>query len=147
MQVRVLSFVLNKMILHTSKGKLRYDITEDAGYKLIVEVDLGIVQFYRALIPPWYPKINPQKYRPHISVVRNEIPPNKEVWRKYEGDEVEFLYSNIVHSGTVYWWLNCFSVKLEEIRLELGLPVDSPYTRPPDGLKKTFHCTIGNIKS
>jgi hypothetical protein len=43
--------------------------------------------------------------------------------------------------------LNVFSVRLEEIRAELGLPVDAPFHQPPVGFKKTFHITIGNLKN
>lgn len=132
------------MLLYKSAGPLRYE-TGNAGVKLIVEVDPGIVSLYRALIPKYH-KTNPQMYKPHISVVRKEVPPNMEHWGKYEGEIIEFEYSPHVHHGQVYWWLNCWSKRLEEIRQELGLPVDSPYTRPPDGMAKTFHCTIGNTK-
>jgi hypothetical protein len=132
--------------LYKSVGVLKYTDVSTAGIKLIVEVDPGIVDYYRALIPPWYPKLNRQMYAPHISVVRRETPPNMDVWGKYEGENVEFFYSNVVHSGTVYWWLNVFCKRLEEIRLELGLPVDSPYTLPPEGFDKCFHMTLGNCK-
>jgi hypothetical protein len=128
------------MNLYKSTGILRY-----GHEKLIVEVDPGISAFYKSLIPKCY-ILNPQKYAPHISVVRHEQP-NMENWGKYDGQPVEFFYSNIVHRGTVYWWLNAFSNRLEEIRLELGLPVSSPYTRPPDGFEKCFHITLGNSKT
>jgi hypothetical protein len=69
-----------------------------------------------------------------------------EVWGKYEGQEIDFSYENVIHSGTVYYWLNAFSTKLEEIREELGLPVSSQYTLPPEGFVKCFHITIANQK-
>jgi hypothetical protein len=132
-------------MLYSSTGILRYALTEQHGFKLVAEIDPELARYYRALIPKWI-DTNPQKYRAHISAVRKETPVKMEHWERYEGQEVEFLYSPIVHHGEVYWWLNCFSKRLEEIRLELGLPVDSPYTRPPDGMAKTFHTTIGNMK-
>ena len=132
-------------MIYQSKGPLRYSYEGDVGHKLIVEVDPEIASFYRSLIPKYH-KLNPQRYRPHISVVRKEVPINMECWGKYEGDLVEFEYSNEVHHGTVYWWLNAFSYKLEEIRLELGLPVSTEYTRPPGDYIKCFHITIGNNK-
>jgi hypothetical protein len=132
------------MTLYQSSGPLRY-FTGEFGYKLIVEVDPQIVAYYRSLIPKWV-KTNPQMYPPHISVVRKEVPPRLEYWGKHGGEEVPFLYSNIVHAGTVYYWLNAFSNRLEEIRLELGLEVSSPYTLPPEGFDKCFHVTIGNCK-
>lgn len=126
--------------LFKSDGILHYGST-----KLIVKVDPGIAYFYRSLIPKSI-DIDPQKYKPHISVVRNETPVNMENWGKYENEKVEFSYSPIIHNGQVYWWINVFSIELEEIRLELGLPVSSQYTQPPDGFIKCFHITLGNCK-
>lgn len=131
--------------MFSSIGILKYEITENAGYKLIVEVDQEIADYYRSLIPKWY-KTSRQRYPAHISVVRKEIPPRKEFWGKYDGKEIEFVYSPLIYKGIVYWWINAFSNKLEEIRLEMGLPISSKYTRPPDGWDKVFHITIGNSK-
>lgn len=128
-----------------TQGRLRYSIHPEVGYKLIVEVDPAISHYYRSLVPK-YVYLKPQMYPAHISVVRKETPPKIEFWGKYEGEFVTFSYDNYIQNGKVYYWLNAFSKRLEEIREELGLPVDSPYTRPPDGLAKTFHITIGNLK-
>ncbi len=130
--------------LFWSSGPLRY-VVDNSGHKLNVMVDPGVVDYYRSLVPP-YIGLNKQAYPPHISVVRKETPPNLDLWGKYEGQEVRFAYSNVIHHGKVYYWLNAFSERLEEIRLELGLPVSTEYTRPPDGWTKCFHITIGNIK-
>ena len=102
--------------------------------------------YIRLLSCPKWIKTNPQAYPAHISVVRKEIPPNLEYWGVYEGAPVEFLYTHTVYNGKVYWWLNAFSNRLEEIRVELGLPVHSEYTLPPEGFTKCFHLTIGNSK-
>lgn len=134
-------------MLFKSSGPLRYSTDNKGLPKLIVEVDPGISGFYRSLIPKWH-KVNSQMYAPHISVVRKEpVIPNRNKWEAYEGYEVDFLYSNYIYNGQVYWWLNAFSKKLEEIRLELGLPVSSPYTLPPEGFDKCFHLTLGNSKN
>jgi hypothetical protein len=133
------------MDLFWSKGPLRYSIDNAGRPKLNVMVDPGIVSLYRDLMPLYY-TCYPQMYPPHISVVRKEVPPRMDLWGKYEGDEVEFAYSNYIYEGTVYWWLNAFSTRLEEIRVELGLPITSLYTRPPDSFEKVFHITIGNKK-
>ena len=127
------------MKLFDSQGKLRYD-----DRKLIVEVDPEIVAYYKSLIPK-YIRLNPQKYDPHISVVRKELVDSPH-WKEHEGELVDFQYSNIVHHGQVYYWLNAFSKRLEEIRVELGLPISSEYTRPPDTFEKVFHITLGNLK-
>lgn len=132
-------------MLHKTTGILRYYRGEEGGYKLIVEVDPEIVRYYRYLLPKWI-QTNRQMYAPHISVVRRETPTHPEFWGVYEGEEIEFHYTHTVYNGTVYYWLNAFCTKLEYIRTELGLPVSTEYTRPPDGFIKCFHCTIGNLK-
>lgn len=132
--------------LCTSTGTLRYSFND--GYKLIVEVDQGISDYYRSLIPK-YIVANPPRYPAHITVVRSykETPTNLEPWGKYEGEKVEFFYDPEIKSGRVFHWLNAFCKRLEDIRLELGLPVVSEYTLPPEGFVKCFHITVANQKS
>ena len=112
-----------------------------------MEVDPGIADFYRSLIPKWLP-VNKTRYDPHVTIVREakEEPVHKEHWGKYEGEKVPFLYSPEVQTGKVYYWMNVFCKRLEDIRIELGLPVVSQYTLPPEGFRKCFHCTIANSK-
>lgn len=131
--------------LFKSIGKLHYSIT-DVGYKLIVSVDPGIAMYYRSMIPKYIAIPRPQKYPAHISVVRKEIPPNLQFWEKYEEEPVEFFYSPVIYNDDRYFWLNAYCIQLENIRIELGLPVSSKYTRPPGEYRKIFHITIGNIK-
>lgn len=126
--------------LFTSVGKLRYGYTN-----LVLDVDQGISDYYRAMLPKWV-RTNKQMYPAHISVVRKETPPNMEFWRKYDGEEIEFKYSNVIRWSEIYYWLDAWCERLEQIRVELGLPVDSPYTKAPIGFAKTFHVTIGNTK-
>lgn len=134
------------MVLYETYGRLSYR-QEGKSFGLSVRVDQGISDFYRALIPKCH-EWQPQKYKAHITVVRihKEFPPNKEFWGKYENKKIKFSYSPILHEGTVYWWLNAFSLELEDIRKELGLPVRSEYTLPPEGFTKCFHITICNKK-
>jgi|ERR1700722_524887 len=126
--------------MFSSIGTLRYH-----DEKLIVEVDQQLGRYYFNLVPKWF-KLSHQKYPPHISVVRKEVLPNKQYWKKYDGEAIEFLYENYCYNDEVYFWLNAFCTRLEEIRLELGLPVSSQYTRPPSGFHKCFHITLGNCK-
>lgn len=129
--------------MFSSVGILRY--FED--YKLIVEIDPGIAEFYRSLIPK-YIDWNRPRYAPHVTVIRSEMeePLVKEAWGKYEGEEIEFFYDPQIKEGSVYFWLDVYCVKLENIRLELGLPATSMYTLPPEGFKKVFHTTLANKK-
>ena len=133
-------------MLYQSTGILHYaERKGDDTCNLRVVIDPDICMYYRALVPKWI-VTRRQAYAPHISVVRKVIPPNLEHWGKYEGEEIEFSYSNIVHFSPTYMWLNCFSVRLEEIRRELGLSVHDEYTLPPAGFLKCFHSTIANFK-
>ena len=130
-------------ILFTAKGKLRYG----SEGKVVVEIQQELADYYRSMIPPWR-TVNRQMWPAHITIVRSgkERPTKMEHWGKYDQEEIEFSYEPHVYEGTVYYWLNCFCVRLEEIRSELGLPVVSEYTLPPEGFIKCFHCTIGNKK-
>jgi hypothetical protein len=108
--------------------------------KIYVEVDPGIVLLTRALIPPAR-RPRPQRYPPHISVVRNECFPQRYIRER----EVWFTYDPAVVEGEVYWWLRCWSLDLTSLRLSLGLPMSSEWSRPP-GNEDCFHITVGNTK-
>lgn len=124
-----------------SKGTLVYSLNP---YRLVVNVCQDLSDYYRRQIPKYIP-VKGQRYQAHISVIRKEIPKNLEAWNKYRGQEVEFEYEMFPYNSDTYWWLNCWSSKLEDIRVELGLPAASRVTRSPDG-RHRFHCTIGNTK-
>lgn len=137
--------IIDHGILFQSIGVLHYSHNDNYGYRLVMDVDQGIADFYRSMLPKWIDR-KPQRYGAHVSIVRKEVPVNLDVWGKHEGQEIEFSYSNMVQTGIVYFWLNVFCKRLEEIRVELGLPVSSEYTLPPEGFVKCFHMTIGNSK-
>lgn len=124
-----------------STGKLIYS---NNPYKLTVEVDDDIGKYYRSFLPKAWGVQKPM-YASHISTVRNEVPVNLSAWGKYQSQDVEFRYDYFVFNDDVYYWLNCFSPTLENVRQELGLPITSEFTRSPDG-KHRFHITIGNTK-
>lgn len=125
-----------------SSGVLRYSI-DGSYHRLVVEMDPEIHRLYRALIPKYY-VCRPQKYAPHITVVRGEQPLTG-AWGKHEGKGIDFEYETYLHYNGIYWWINCHSVALTSIRLELGLPSSYYLTRPPDDAE-CFHSTIGNSK-
>ncbi len=126
----------------TASGVLKYstlDTKQYSGFKLTVEgIDQGIALLYRSLIPKAQ-QAKPTKYPPHISVVRYEKPSNLDSWGAYEGERITFSYDPYVHDDGVYFWVECNSDRLEEIRAELGLP-------PHRGSFDSFHMTIGNRK-
>ena len=129
------------MLFRSSSGFLRYT----PPYKVHVAVDHELATFYRSLIPKTV-DVNVPMYPPHITVVRKETLPKMEFFGKYEGELVFFDYETDIHHDETYYWLNAYSKRLEDIREELGLPVTSVFTRPPDG-RWCFHITIGNLKS
>ena len=126
-----------------SEGPLRYS-ERDERFWLVVDVDPEIVEFARSLVPKSI-KLNRQKHTPHITVVRNEQPVNMVAWRAHEGEIIQFTYSSIVFDDGLYWWLGASCFRLQEVRIELGLPEYSEFTRPPD-MSDLFHITIGNQK-
>jgi hypothetical protein len=72
----------------------------------------------------------------HITVIRNEEPPNRDLWEKYNNQKVDFLYIPPVETNGEYFWLNVICDKLFQIREELGLP------REPE---IPLHLSIGHI--
>ena len=66
-------------------------------------------------------------------------------WGRHEGVFVEFEYESVVHHDDVYYWLRAYSPALTKLRVELGLPESSEWSRAPDGFD-AYHVTIGNTK-
>lgn len=135
---------MSELCLHSSKGILRYEIVPGYGYRAVVEIDEEISNFARALIPKSI-RWNRPLYAPHISVIRKETPRNLYVWGAYQGEEIPFEYDSTLFNDATYWWLRCWSRRLETIREELGLPTHTSYTRAPDGAQ-CFHTTVANTK-
>jgi len=129
--------------LFSAVAILRYSTT-NTEYRLVAEVDMGIVDVYRALVPRAV-RLNRQKYAPHMTVVRREVPPNLSAWGCHEGKLVDFQYHGYVYFDHTYYWLGAYAPGLEEIRQELGLPRTSWVTESPDA-GTPFHVTIGNVK-
>ena len=125
-------------------GVFNYQLI-DGLYRLVVEVDPGIVVYYRALLPKNV-RLNRQKYPPHISVVRETHIPVQSYWNKHNGAAFIFDYSVEIQNNDTYYWLELSSApQLGSIREEMGLDRSSWYTRPPNG-RDCFHITIGNTK-
>ena len=124
-----------------SIGTIKYS---ENPYKIIVEIDQAIADYYRSFIPKYF-NVKRPKYSAHISVLRKEDPKFKMFWNKYDGKNVSFEYENYIYNDETYYWLNAWSDELENIRKELGLMPTSDITYSPDH-KHKFDITIGNIK-
>lgn len=133
-------------MLFECQGYLKYaKVDSDLGLSLMVPQDLS--NYYRSFIPK-YKKVAIQKYPAHITVVRihNEKPTLLDNWGFHKNKTVKFYYSNEIQESDNYYWLNCFSKDLENIRKELGLRNDFFKDPAPLDFKKFFHITIGNKK-
>lgn len=126
----------------TSQGSLEYSV-KDGYFRLVVLVDPELHRFFRSLVPKYY-TCHPQRYSPHITVVRGERPKTS-AWERHKGELVAFQYDPYLHHDGRYWWFNCFSDRLTTFRLELGLPLSYHLSRPPTG-EECFHSTVGNSK-
>lgn len=112
-----------------SSGILRYSpkllgdrISEK--WWLVLDCDPEISSYYRhlfhiqnyksqkLLMPAW---------DSHVTIIRNEEPPNKELWEAYAGERVEYEYCHDSKTDGNYWWLDVICPRLIEIREELGL--------------------------
>jgi len=113
--------------------------------RLVLRIDPDIVKLYYSLLPKaWYVQ---RSYHPaHITVCRTGVERPAVGVENFSGLRCEFFYSNIIDWDERYFWLNCWSRELEEVRSILGLTIASRLTMPPAGHMKTFHCTIGNVK-
>lgn len=118
-----------------SKGTFHYG----PGMRAVLLVDQGIADFYLALVPKSI-KLNNQFYPAHVSTVRREIPPKMELWGAHEGEEIPFQYSPIIVHDETYYWLDVNCERLQQIRIELGLPAFPPW-------RNLYHITIGNCKN
>jgi len=107
----------------------------------VAYVDQQIAEYYRALVPKAF-YIQPQRYPAHVTVVRfgMENPVHKEeFWNKYQDEQIEIEYENIVETDGLYFWLSAWSPRIAEIRSELGLEEQRDHF-------KSYHITVGNVK-
>lgn len=131
---------------HDSTGYLRFvDDENGEPHKVIVDVDTGIVQVARALLPRTL-RLNTTRYAPHITVVdRNEPVIDRSTWGRGAGWIVTFGYDSHVYNDDTYYWLRATCPALNAVRRSLGLSDWSTGARAPDGFD-SFHITIGNTK-
>lgn len=118
------------------------------GLKVVAVIDQEIAEFYRNLIPKYY-NVKPQKYKAHITIVREnkESPKNMEFWGKYQGEKVEFFYNNDIQTDGVYFWLDALSEDIGKIREELGLSKFRDDRGFGGNLRSAYHITIANTKT
>ena len=123
-----------------STGTIRYSpqtLHTQEKWWVVVDCDPELGKYYRYMYNKWAPwsKLQRPAWEEHISVVRNEEPPIKDMWRAYEGRQVEFEYSTEVEAIGLYFWLPVKCSFFGQLRVELGLAEKPIYD---------FHLTIGN---
>jgi hypothetical protein len=75
-------------------------------------------------------------WKTHISIIKGDLIPNLNDWKKYDNYEIEFHYNHIVrYDNGRHAWLDIYSEDLATIREELGLDY-----------KPWYHLTIGRLK-
>ena len=105
---------------------------------MILKTGEGILQYYQH----WLKKVYDMHFirtvwGSHISVNRGVEPPNPKKWGKYEGEWINFTYTNRIYRATdIFLCVDAYSPRLEEIRVELGLQPQPNYG---------FHLTIGRL--
>lgn len=126
--------------MYYSTGILKYGPKP----RIVVFVDRDLANYYRSFIPKSY-KVQPQKYPPHITVVRSKYEKinNLKNWNKYDGETIEFSYSGIIKFDGTYFYLDVQSERLGDIREELGMP---RFRFNDINDKQCYHITIGNLK-
>lgn len=124
-------------------GKLRYSPKtlgdqNSPNWWLILDTDQEIGKYYRQLYHLATfrcSKLEKPAWADHVTVIRNEEPPNKLFWEKYEGLDVEIEVESIPQTNGHYTWLGVKCELLLQLREELGL------TREP---KIPLHLSFGH---
>lgn len=100
-----------------------------------------LIDYYYALIPK-YKNAQRQKYPPHITIVRGPYEPdvNRDKWKYRDGELISVYYDGVIKYSDTYFWIDCYSNDISEIRNELGL-LQYPF------IFNSYHFTIGNVKN
>lgn len=108
--------------------------------KIVGLIDEGICDTYYSLIPAYFIARRP-KHNHKITIVRS--PPietfNFDDSIVLDGKTFSFEYDSFINQRGLYFYLDCWSKDIQEIRKSLGLPIyRNGYT--------SYHITIGNVK-
>jgi len=137
--------------LHKVDGTIRCSVRRpdsDQNWWMVADcADQEIGSYYRGLY--WLEHNKGSKlmrpYWPlHVTVVRNEEPPNVGRWWDYDGEQLDFYHLPCVRTNWTaeryrsFYWLDVICPRFEEIRVELGL------AKNPDGI---YHMSIGTVEN
>ncbi len=105
-----------------------------------VHTSISIIEYYSYLVEKHlHKKLNLPRHGAHVTVISGkwERVTGKEAWGKHEGKQVTFLYSSKVQDQGNYFWVEVWSLSLNQLREELGL----------GARYHPLHLTVGNIKN
>ena len=106
---------------------------------VIAKIDQQIIAYYMSLIPR-YINLCRQRFPAHVTISRkSKENPSYENWGYRNGDVINIECDSVLSCDSEYYFLNCYSNEIIEIRNNLGLP---DYRVGFD----RFHITIGNLK-
>ncbi len=96
--------------------------------------------YYLGLVPKaWY--ANVQRYDPHVTICRKLIEsPSYNNWRYRDNEVISISYSPILQTDGTYYFFDCYSDDILDIRNKLNLP---SYRVGYN----SYHVTIGNSKN
>ena len=129
-----------------SSGLLRYSPQllgeSSVNWWLVIDCDPEIGRLYRDLYRMERyncSRLQRPSWKEHISVIRNEEPSAgaKFLWKKHDGEPIEFEYIPTVRDDGMYFWLPVYCERALDIRTELGLPRQPEYY---------LHLTVGNAQ-
>ena len=128
-----------------SSAKIIYDPViegDPSSFKehwIIAQCDPEIARYYRWLTKrhaclDWLIK---PAWGAHISIARGDAPLKPELWKKHQGQWLEFEYGNEVWTNGRHFWLDVRCEKMYDLREELGLSRKFRFAE--------LHLTIGNL--
>ena len=132
-----------KVVMFKTIGTLRYSpkLLGDQSHPnwwLVIDCDRELGKYYRRLYSMYHHEcytIQRPAWAEHVTVIRNEEPPNKHLWMEGDGQDVEIIVHATPESDGHYVWFPVECDFVLEIRSRLGL------TRQP---AIPLHLSIGH---
>ena len=126
----------SKSVWIPSKGKLRYspkllgDYRKSSKFWLAIDCDPELGRYFRHLfLLSQYRcrRVDKPAWAEHITVIRDEPPPDPSHWEKYAGNDIVFYYMPVIESDGIHFWLPVQCEEAIAIRTEMGLPRDPEF--------------------
>lgn len=126
----------------TTTGVLKYNpkakSIDSKPWWLILQGCEDLARYYRETYNLFYrgtnKKLNKPAWGSHVSIIRGEEPPNKELWLVQADEIVTFEYDTELNTNDLYCWLTVRCDTLLDLREQFGLPREPIHP---------FHLTVG----